>query len=714
MSVPVPEDAGRADAFLERRLARERAARKESERLLEQKSLALFEALQSSARSQRRLEMALWASGESIWEWDAETDLVHSTRYLALDAPPEATSALLIDVLDAIHPIDVEAVVLAWRLHLAGSTAEYDRQYRLRDGQSWRRSRGRVIERDASGNALRMVGTTKDITRQREQDESLRVLGHAFANSRDALVLCDGHWRVLESNAAFHALSGFTHESARRAAMAHLLPALVDAFGREGAAATHLWVPDCRLHVAGSSLPVDVSATLLPGTRQRTAQWIVSIKDLRESKRLEIELAAASRIDALTGLINRAAAMESLVARITEAGDRPVPALWLNLDEFKVVNDGLGAREADGVLAHCAERALAAMPEGWLLARWGGDELLAVGPPGHDAQHGLAAGRALLAALSEPLAVAGTTLSLTASAGLAVYPEDGEQAETLVLNAGTALRHAKRLGRARVEAYEPSLDEHGLQRLTMVSLLRRACERDDFRFVAQPRVDAERRIVGYEVLVRWHSPELGWVSPAQFIPLAEENGLIDRIGRSAIRAAVRLAVQLRACGRPARVSVNLAAKQLQDPLLSEILLSELATGGASPEDLELEVTESGLVQDIEGAHRLLTQLRREGFTLALDDFGTGYSSLSYLQTLPFHKVKLDRSFVKDVVDDARAARLIAGVVDLCSALDMQVVAEGVETEGQFERLVTLGAPEFQGFLFHRPLDFEAIAKLGST
>jgi EAL domain-containing protein (putative c-di-GMP-specific phosphodiesterase class I) len=281
----------------------------------------------------------------------------------------------------------------------------------------------------------------------------------------------------------------------------------------------------------------------------------------------------------------------------------------------------------------------------------------------------------------------------------------------LVLNAGTALRNAKRRGRARLEAYEPSLDEHGLQRLTMVSLLRRACDREDFRFVAQPRVDAERRIVGYEVLVRWQSPELGWVSPAQFIPLAEDNGLIDRIGRAAIRAAVTLAAQLRRSGRQALVSVNLAAKQLQDPMLSEILLSELEAGGARAQDIELEVTESGLVQDIEGAHRLLTQLRSEGFTLALDDFGTGYSSLSYLQTLPFHKVKLDRSFVKDVTDDARAARLIAGVVDLCSALDMQVVAEGVETEGQFARLVALGAPEFQGFLFHRPLDFEAIARL---
>ncbi len=711
MSVPAPEEPRPADDLHERRLARERAARKEAERLLERKSLALFEALQASERSQRRLELALWASGESIWEWAAETDVVRSTRYVALDAPPEETSTLLIDVLDAIHPADVESVALAWRLHLAGSTAEYDMQFRLRNGQSWLRSRGRVIERDAAGNALRMVGTTKDITRQREKDESLRVLGHAFANSRDALVLCDVDWRILESNAAFHALSGLSHERARRTAMARLLPALHAASTRDGPDATHLWVPDCRLEAGAASVPVDVSATLLQGTGERTSQWIVSIKDLSEAKRLEIELAAASRTDPLTGLLNRAAMQEILLGRISDAGHRPLPVLWINLDEFKAVNDGLGAREADGVIAHCAARAQGLLPEGWLLARWGGDEWLAIGPPGEDVQQALALARLLLGRIAEPITASATTLSLTASAGVAVYPEDGESAEALVLNAGTALRHAKRRGRARVEAYEPRMDEHGLQRLTMVSLLRRACETEAFRFVAQPRVDTARRVVGHEVLVRWYTPELGWVSPAQFIPLAEENGLIDRIGRAAIRAAVVLVTQLRRSGRHARVSVNLAAKQLQDPMLAEVLLSELAAGGATPADFELEVTETGLVQDIAGAHRLLTQLRSEGFTLALDDFGTGYSSLSYLQTLPFHKVKLDRSFVKDVAEDARAARLVGGVVDLCRALDMQVVAEGVETEGQFARLVALGAPEFQGFYFHRPLDFDAIAQL---
>ena len=711
MSAPAPEGASPAADLHARRLARERAARKEAERLLERKSLALFEALQASERSQRRLELALWASGESIWEWDAETDLVRSTRYTAVDAPPEESSMLLIDVLDAIHPADVESVVLAWRLHLAGSTAEYDMQFRLRDGRSWLRSRGRVIERDNAGNALRMVGTTKDITRQREQDQSLRVLGHAFANSRDALVLCDVDWRILESNAAFHALSGLSHDRARRIPMASLVPALLEAASREAMDAGHFWVPDCRLETGAASLPVDVSATLLQGTGERTSQWVVSIKDLSEAKRLEVELATASRTDVLTGLLNRAAMQEVLVARVGEAGHRPLPVLWINIDQFKAVNDGLGAREADDVIVTCAMRAQSLVPEGWLLGRWGGDEWLAVGPPGEDIQQAMALAGALLRRIAEPIEVPSTTLSLTASAGLAVYPEDGESAETLVLNAGTALRQAKRRGRARIEAYEPRMDDHGLQRLAMVSLLRRACENDAFRFVAQPRVDTRRRIVGYEVLVRWHTPELGWVSPAQFIPLAEENGMIDRIGRAAVRAAVVLAVQLRESGRRARVSVNLAAKQIQDPLLADMLLSELAAGGATPGDLELEVTESGLVQDIDGAHRLLTQLRREGFTLALDDFGTGYSSLSYLQNLPFHKVKLDRSFVKDVAEDARAARLVGGVVDLCRALDMQVVAEGVETEGQFARLAALGTPEFQGFYFHRPLDFEAIARL---
>lgn len=711
MSVPVPEPDAQRDELHERRLARERSARKAAEQLLEQKSLALFEALRTSEGSQRRLELALWASGESIWEWDADTDLIRNTRYVDVDAPPEETSILLIDMLDRIHPDDVEAVVLAWRLHVAGSTTTYDVQFRLMRDESWLRSRGRVTERDASGVARRMVGTTKDITRQRLQDESLRLLGHAFANSRDALVLCDGDWRILESNQAFQTLLGLSHEAARQSAIATLLPALFSAAQREGKDATHLWVPDCRLHVGGSAMPVDVSATPLPGSGQRSTQWIVSIKDLREAKRLEGELAAASRHDALTGLLNRAAMQEALQTSMEAAGQRPVSVLWINLDGFKVVNDGLGAREADAVLRLCAASAVAALPEGWLLGRWGGDELLAIGPPGHDAQRGLALGQTILAAIAAPHAVADTALSLTASAGLAVYPEDGESAEALVQNAGTALRHAKRQGRARVEAYHPKLDEHGLQRLTMVSLLRRACETDVFRFVAQPRVDVRSGVVGHEVLVRWHSPELGAVSPALFIPLAEENGLIEIIGRAAIRAAVSLSVRLRRAGHRERVSVNLAAKQLQDPMLVEVLLSELAAGGAAPEDIEVEVTEGSLVQDLEGARRVLGQLRAEGFTLSLDDFGTGYSSLSYLQTLPFHKIKLDRSFVRDVAEDARAERLAKGVVDLCKALDLQVVAEGVETVEQFKQLVALGVPEFQGFLFHRPQDFEAIERL---
>lgn len=710
MSAPLPE-ARPPDDPQDRRLARERAARKEAERLLEAKSLALFEALQASERSQRRLELALWASGESIWEWDADTDEVRSTRYVRADGPPEESTLLLVDVLDLIHPSDVEAVALAWRLHVAGSTPEYDVQFQLRDGQSWVRSRGRVIDRDASGRAVRMVGTTKDITRQRERDDSLRVLGHAFANSRDALVLCDAEWRILESNEAFHVLSGLTHDRAHRLAIDRVLPALHAAAVSEGADASHLWVPDCRLDIAGASVAVDVSATLLQGGGERSSQWIVSIKDLSEAKRLEVELAEVARTDPLTGLLNRAAMQEILLGSIGEACLRPLPVLWINLDEFKVVNDGLGAREADSVLAECSRRAQGVMPEGWRLGRWGGDEWLAVGPPGEDVQQALALGRTLLARIAEPIVVVNTSLSLTASAGLAVYPEDGESAESLVLNAGTALRHAKRGGRARVEAYEPRMDDHGLQRLTMVSLLRRACERDDFRFVAQPRVDQQRRIVGHEVLVRWHSRELGWVSPAQFIPLAEENGMIDRIGRAAIRSALSLAVQLRKADRPARVAVNLSAKQLQDPLLGEVLRSEMTLADATPDDVELEVTESGLVDDIGAAHRLLGQLRDEGFVLSLDDFGTGYSSLSYLQTLPFHKVKLDRSFVKDVANDERAARLVAGVIDLCTALDMRVVAEGVETESQFERLAALGVPEFQGFLFHRPLDFDAIRRL---
>lgn len=711
MSAQRPESTVSEVLALERRLARERAARKSAEALLEEKSRALYEAVQTARRATRKLELALWASGEAIWEWDAETDELRFTTPASGDAAPQVECISSLDYLARIHPEDLEGANLAWRLLVSGVSSEYDVQFRERLSGRWLRVRGRATERAPGGAAIRVLGTAKDVTGLRRKDETLRLLGLAFANATEPLLLCSAGGIVLDANRAMGALSGVAVASLSGRPLVQLLPGtdLADDDARSSPDLKR-WI-DVSLTVDGRRTPVDAIATRLGDDDVGGARWIISIRDLRETKRIESEVTALARFDRLTGLLNRHALQQQLAESIDAADSLPLPILLLNIDGFRTVNDSVGARDADGLLATLAGRIARSLPDGWTLGRWGGDEFVVIGTLGEDVRSAQQVGIGVLAAVAEPLVLDGAPLSLTASAGIAVYPDDGDHAEALLHSAGVALRAAKRDGRARIECYTGRLEEDGLRRLTLVNLLRRACDAGEFQFVAQPRVDAGRRTVGHEVLIRWQTLQWGAVSPAVFIPLAEENGMIDRIGRLAIRSAAKLAADLRDRGVDEAVSVNLAARQLRDTTLVDQLLAELHAYDVPPGAIELEVTESGLIDDIDATKRLLEALRGEGFTLALDDFGTGYSSLGYLESLPFDKVKLDRSFIRAVAVEDRSRRLVRGVVELCNALGMCVVAEGVETDMQFEALRSMGIGEFQGYRFHRPMAFDAVLAL---
>lgn len=709
MSAPAPDPIPPVVASLERRLAREREARKQAESLLEKKSLALFEAAEAAREATRKMELALWASGEAVWEWDAASDTLRSSQIRNLGEPPETREMLFLDYVARIDEEDADRVALAWRLHASGDSGDFDVQFRDVVSGRWLRVRGRATERDAAGAATMVQGTAKDVTELRQIDDSLQLLGLAFANATEPLLLCNAEWRILEANHAFSALTGLPAHRLVGSMLTDHLPALLE--GDDLADSELRRRIDVTLHSGAHTIPVDITATRLGDPATATRRWIVSVRDLSESKRRAAEDSERSRIDLLTGLPNRLGLQSEITGRLQASEGDPLPILWFNLDGFRTINEALGSREADHILAQCAQRIASSQPEGWGFGRWAGDEFIAIGPSGDDVQRAQRVAQAALASVAEPIEVQGRTLRITASAGIAVYPEDGESVEALIQSAGVALRAAKRGGRARLQAYHPQLDEDGLRRLTLVNQLRRASDLGDFGFVAQPRVGVDRRIAGHEVLIRWHTAEWGPVSPAVFIPLAEENGMIERIGRLAVRASGRLSARLRGAGHDERVSVNLSARQLADDGLVDMLLAELLAADVRPPDIELEVTESGLVVEMDRTVALLGELRRQGFSLSLDDFGTGYSSLSYLQSLPFHKVKLDRSFLRSVVSDQRSRHFVRSVVDLCGALGMAVVAEGVENGDQFEVLRDMGIAEFQGFHFHRPIAFDAILAL---
>ena len=413
-----------------------------------------------------------------------------------------------------------------------------------------------------------------------------------------------------------------------------------------------------------------------------------------------------SRTDALTGLANRRQMTQQLNDAIRQArrAGATLALLLLDLDRFKQINDSLGHIVGDRVLLDCADRLKTCLRQGDVVARVGGDQfaLLVHEADGRGAE---AAAQRVLAAVSQPCAVDGLQFTLTCSVGLALFPADGSDADLLVRHAESAMQRAKQGGRACFRFHQAQQDADMRQRMRLDHAMRQALASQRFRLHYQPQVDLRTgQIVGAEALIRWRDPELGEISPGQFIPVAEETGLIIAIGDWVLEQAVRQAARWRDAGMPMPVSINVSALQFQQADFIDRVAAVLQDHRLAGKLLELELTESILVQDADEALARLSRLSQLGVRLAIDDFGTGYSSLAYLKRFPIDRLKIDRSFVKGVPGDASGGAIVRAIVQLAQALGMKVIAEGVETEPQRAFLHELGCDEFQGFLFAPALD----------
>ncbi|MGH8809224.1 MAG: putative bifunctional diguanylate cyclase/phosphodiesterase, partial [Noviherbaspirillum sp.] len=575
----------------------------------------------------------------------------------------------------------------------------------------WIRVRGQAVLRDAQGWAQRMVGTVKDVTQHREAEESLRLMASAFASSRDAMVVLTEQWQINEANAAFSELSGTrAHQLMGESFQGFLdLPAtMLQRLQQSG----HFRAEGMLRAAAEKMIPIEIGISRFAASEGSAPYLIATLRDITERKQAAWALEQMAKQDALTQLPNRNALQETLdelLAGISDA--KPAAIMFIDLDGFKAVNDSLGHEAGDELLKIAAGRVLALLAPGDKLARWGGDEFVAVLTQAASIARIDELSASLLDAMRVPLDVGGHQVSVSASIGIALAPRDGDDAGTLLRRADSAMYAAKNAGRDRVEHYRPELDNDALRRITLTSLLRQAADRELLNFVAQPKVQANGRIVGCELLVRWTTQEFGAVSPATFIPLAEETGVILAIGRQAIREAAQLARRLQDSGQAIPVAVNLSPLQARDPELEAVLLSACRAAAIHPDRIQLELTESAFLDNKQATVELLHRLKAHGFTLALDDFGTGYSSLSYLRDLPFDVIKIDRSFLRNIDLDQRSARLLAGIVDLCEVLGMGTVAEGVETASQLAVLNQLGIGEYQGFHFHRPMPQDEFVSL---
>lgn len=459
-----------------------------------------------------------------------------------------------------------------------------------------------------------------------------------------------------------------------------------------------------------------------PFDRAELRARIRTITRLNRYRRLvetEEQLVYLANYDTLTGLPNRNLLTERMRQTLGHAGrtQQGMTVLALDLDGFQMINDSLGHEVGDKVLCEVAQRLTKTVSEGATVARLSGDEFVVMAETDDPVKQVSDMAQRLLDAISKPMTFNGQEIVITASIGISVFPSDGQEAAQLLKNAHTALSRAKAEGKNTYQFFTAEMNTVALNRLILESQLRKVLERDELSLYYQPQVELPTgRIIGMEALLRWQHPELGFVSPALFVPVAEEMGLIIPIGEWVLRTAcVQNKAWQEAGLPPVRVSVNVSSRQFQQPNLLQVIQNALAETGLNPIYLELELTESMLMEENrdqkDSVFAILSELQAQGVHIAIDDFGTGYSSLSYLKRFPLDTLKVDRSFVQDISTNPDDAALTTAIIAMAHSLRLTVVAEGVETAAQLAFLQQRQCEIIQGYFFSPPIPVKEMTKL---
>lgn len=563
----------------------------------------------------------------------------------------------------------------------------------------------RSVPQLSRGLPVGRVFSFRDITHQAEVQAGLRLAARVFESSLDAIFIADSQHHVMRMNPGCERLVGQSLAPllGRSAAdlfqgsdVSGLMAQVLDAWEDQG-----FWEGELRLaRRAGGHCAVHLSWVALRDDSGAIVQSIGFMRDLTLQQAAQKRIEELAYTDALTGLPNRLVLAERVQDAIERAqqGGGGFAVLFLDLDRFKIINDSLGHHFGDRVLQLVAQRLQACLRQSDMLSRLGGDEFV-VYLDGGTAAVAESVAQRMIADMLRPFALDGMDLSVQCSIGMALYPQDGQSLDDLIKQADTAMYGVKERGRGAYGFYQPKMNADLLSRMKLEHAMRQALQQGHMAVYYQPLVCMESgRITGAEALLRWHDPEFGAVSPGVFIPLAEESGYIVTLGAWALEQAVREAVRWRDAGHALRLSVNVSALEFRQPDFVERLKRVLHEQGLPAQLLELEITETILLQDAQEMAQRLHLLAECGVALALDDFGTGYSSLAYLKKLPIDKLKIDQSFVRGLPDDEEDSAIVSAIVSMGRALCIQVTAEGVETPAQHAALTQLQCQQYQGYL----------------
>lgn len=568
-----------------------------------------------------------------------------------------------------------------------------------------------AITRGKISCRLEFSAFIRDVTRRKREEEQLRLAAKVFSSTTEAILITDAGNRIVAVNEAFTSMTGYALDEVKGRN-----PSVLSSGQHDAAFYREMWksINECGVwqgeiidkNKSGKFFYKHMAINVVKNEQGEISHYVSISSDISERKEYDKNVHFLAYYDVLTGLPNRTLLRDRLGQMIASAhrDSMQFALLFLDLDRFKYINDSMGHSVGDRLLQSVAQRLQACVREGDTVSRIGGDEFIVLLREVDEAGVALVADK-LLKTLATPFDLGGQVISTYASVGIALYPRHATEIDVLMKHADAAMYNAKESGRNNYKFFTPEMNFRANQVFSMEKDLRVALEQDQFSLVYQPQVDlASGKICGAEALIRWKHPEKGFVSPAEFIPVAEETGQIVAIGEWVLRTACWRIAAWQKQGLPEfPVAVNLSIRQLRQPNLAALIESVLRETGLPPACLELEITEGIMMGDTNTAMDFLTRMHQLGVQMSIDDFGTGFSSLNYLKNLPVHKLKIDQSFVRDIETDQSDAAIVRSIISLGHRLDLKVIAEGVETLEQLDFLRIRGCDEVQGYFFSRPL-----------